>query len=279
MPQATGFTGQVAVVTGGASGIGASLVHALTRAGVHVRVADLSLTGAISVVEAVTGPGTATAVQLDVVDAAAFQTVVDDVVREHGRIDMLFNNAGIGVGGETQNLTVSDWDRVLDVNVRGVAHGVAAAYPVMVRQGNGHIVNTASLAGLLPAGLLTIYSTSKHAVVGLSASLRAEARAHGVKVLVVCPSAVETAILSSPGVGGFDIRRYVTTDQGVRQAMSPDTLAAQVLKAMRRDRAMLVTPRSARVAWRLSRLSPAIGELLVRRVVRAHRRTMADGGR
>lgn len=106
------------------------------------------------------------------------------------------------------------------MNLRGVVHGVAAAYPVMVRQGNGHIVNTASLAGLLPAGLLTVYSMTKHAVVGLSLSLRAEAASRGVKVLVVCPSAVETPILDGPdGRGGFDVRRYVTTDQGVKTPM------------------------------------------------------------
>lgn len=188
---------------------------------------------------------------------------------------MIFNNAGIGVGGNTEDLSVADWNRVIDVNLRGVVHGVAAAYPVMVRQGRGHIVNTASLAGLLPAGLLTVYSATKHAVVGLSLSLRAEAAARGVRVLVVCPSAVETAILdANDGHGGFDVRRYITTDQGVKTPLAPAVLADEILGAMRKDRALLVTPRSARIAWYLNRLSPTAGLQLGRRGVSRERRQM-----
>ena len=163
----------------------------------------------------------------------------------------------------------------MDVNLRDVVHGVSAVYPLMVKQGRGHIVNTASLAGLLPAGLLTVYSMTKHAVVELSLSLRVEAAAKGVKVMVVCPSAVETAILDGEGVGGFNVRRYVTTDQGVKTAMSADTLAAQILASMQKNRAILATPRSARLAWIANRLSPNLGLLAGARVVRSQRQHMA----
>src|SRR5664280_966193 len=92
----------------------------------------------------------------------------DDVVGEHGRLDLMFNNAGIGVGGEVDELTAAHWTRIVDVNLLGVVSGTVAAYRVMVARGSGHIVNTASVLGLMPGPLLTPYAMTKHAVVGLS---------------------------------------------------------------------------------------------------------------
>jgi NAD(P)-dependent dehydrogenase (short-subunit alcohol dehydrogenase family) len=271
------LAGERAIVTGAGSGIGAALTRRLVAAGAAVVAADIDEGRAAAVVASCSGPGTVVAARLDVADADAVRDLVANVAAEPGGLAMMFNNAGIGVGGNTEDLSVADWNRVIDVNLRGVVHGVAAAYPVMVRQGRGHIVNTASLAGLLPAGLLTVYSTTKHAVVGMSLSLRAEAAARGVKVLVVCPSAVETAILDpNDGRGGFDVRRYVTTDQGVKTPLAPAALAEEIMNAMRKDRAVLVTPRSARIAWYLNRLSPTVGLRLGRRVVNTERRQMGS---
>lgn len=267
--------GKSAIVTGAGSGIGAAIADRLVTAGAHVVLADIDAERTGAVAADCDGAGSATAAHLDVTDAEAVKDLVARVAADHGAVDMLFNNAGIGVGGETEKVSLADWNRVMDVNLRGVVHGIAAAYPLMVKQGRGHIVNTASLAGLLPAGLLTVYSMTKHAVVGLSLSLRIEAAAKGVKVLVVCPAAVETAILDGEGVGGFDVRRYVTTDQGVRTAMSPDTLAAEILEAMRKNKAILVTPRTARLAWIANRLSPSLGMLAGARVVRSQRQYLA----
>ena len=129
---------------------------------------------------------------------AAVEGLVADVVDRHGRIDLLFNNAGIVIGGRTDEMGVEHWERVLDVNLMGVVNGVAAAYPVMVEQGHGHIVNTASTAGFAPAVLVAAYSASKHAVVGLSGALRAEAAHYGVRVSVLCPGSVDTPILDEP---------------------------------------------------------------------------------
>ncbi len=135
-------------------------------------------------------------------------------------------------------------------------HGVHAAYPLMVRQGSGHIVNTASMGGLMAAGLLTSYVMTKHAVVGLSLALRSEAAAHGVGVTAVCPSAVDTPILDKGAVGRFHGRDYFLKGQGVRRPLDPDVLAQQVLEAVADDQPLLVTPRTARIAWRIGRLSP-----------------------
>ena len=142
------------------------------------------------------------------------------------------------------------------MNIRGVVHGVAAAYPLMVRRlDSGQIVNTASMGGLMAAGLITSYVMTKHAVVGLSLALRSEAADKGVGVTVVCPSAVETPILEKGHLGKFHGRDFYLKGQGVRHPLDPDVFAAQVLEAVADDRAMLVTPRTARIAWRLGRSS------------------------
>ena len=261
-----------AIVTGGGSGIGRALVHALTRVGVDVACADLDGAAARRSASTVPGPGVATAATVDVTDPAAVRGVVDDVVGRAGRLDLMFNNAGITFGGETEELTLAQWDAIIDVNVRGVVHGVAAAYPVMIRQGYGQIVNTASMGGLMAAGLITSYVMTKHAVVGLSLALRSEAAAKGVGVTVVCPSAVETPILDKGYVGRFNGRDYYLKGQGVRRPLDPDVLAGQVLDAVARNRAMLVTPRTARLAWRFGRLSPRLAEAGAVRFVARQRR-------
>ena len=204
-----------------------------------------------------TGPGTARAVLLDVTSAADVAALVAVVAAEHGALDLMFNNAGISIGGETQELTLDHWDSIIDVNIRGVVHGVHAAYPVMVAQRSGHIVNTASMGGLMAAGLLTSYVMTKHAVVGLSLALRSEAAAFGVGVTAVCPSAVDTPILDKGAVGRFHGRDYFLKGQGVRRPLDPELLAAQVLEAVADNRPLLVTPRTARIAWRIGRISPS----------------------
>lgn len=285
------FAGRHALVTGGGSGIGAALVRALVDAGAHVVVADLDEVAAQRVAQQATqeqaqaGPGTARAVRLDVTDAAAVQAAVDDVVATGGRIDLLFNNAGITFGGETEDLTLAHWNAIIDVNIRGVVHGVAAAYPHMVRQGvggttwGGQIVNTASMGGIMAAGLITSYVMTKHAVVGLSLALRTEAAAKGVGVTVLCPAAVETPILEKGHLGRFHGRDYYLKGQGVRRPLDPDVLAAQALAAVAADRPLLVTPRPARIAWRVGRLAPAFANRAATRFVAKQRRLQARRAR
>ncbi len=270
------LAGSTAVVTGGGSGIGASLVRALVAEGVRVACADVDLGAATRTVSSVVGPGEAWPVRLDVTDAAWVQATVDAVVEREGRLDLLFNNAGITFGGETEELALEQWNAIIDVNIRGVVHGVAAAYPLMIRQGHGRIVNTASMGGLMAAGLITSYVMTKHAVVGLSLALRSEAAAKGVGVTVVCPSAVETPILEKGHVGRFHGRDYYLKGQGVRHPLDPDVFAQQVLEAVRRDEAMLVTPRTARIAWRLGRYAPGFVQRSSIRFVAKQRRWQAQ---
>lgn len=275
-------TGSSAIVTGGGSGIGAALVDALVVAGSHVVVADIDLEAARRVAEGAgaggtPGRGSARAVRLDVTDAAAVSALVDDVVAEHGRIDLMFANAGITWGGDTELLTLDQWNAIIDVNIRGVVHCVHAAYPQMIRQGSGSLVLTSSMGGLCPAGLITSYAMTKHAVVGLGLSLRAEAEGHGVGVTVVCPAAVDTAILDKGEIGGFDGRHYYLDGQGVKTPLDPAELAASVLRGVAANRALVIEPARARATWRLQRLSPAFMDRMLTRYVRSTRSRRGGG--
>ncbi|HXX91049.1 MAG TPA: SDR family oxidoreductase [Acidimicrobiales bacterium] len=275
----THFTGKVAVVTGGASGIGRAIGTALARRGASVVLADVDEVAAKAAAEEIGAgpPGRVAAAGLDVRDAEAFATLVGRVAEEHGHLDLLFNNAGIGIGGEVAELTLGHWDRVIDINLRGVVHGVVAAYPLMIRQGHGHIVNTASIAGLFPSPLLTPYAATKHAVVGLSTSLRGEAANHGVRVSVVCPGIIDTPIwerlvpedlpdVPSARIGFERVRHTV-----LRRAYPPDALAEDVLAGVARNRPIIVAPAHARLMWRIYRAAPRLvldgGGVLVRRLL------------
>jgi NAD(P)-dependent dehydrogenase (short-subunit alcohol dehydrogenase family) len=193
-----------------------------------------------------------------VTDAAAVQAAFDEVVDRTGRLDLMFNNAGIAWGGDTELLTLDQCDAIIDVNLRGVVHGVIAAYPQMIKQGNGHIVNTASMGGLTAAGQITSYVMTKHGVVGLSLALRSEAAAHGVGVLAICPAAVETPLLDKGALGGFSGRDYYLKGQGIKTAYDADRLARDTLKAIERNKALLVKPRRAHAAWLFARLAPGL---------------------
>ena len=249
------FAGKHAIVTGAGSGIGAALCRALDLAGAHVVCTDID--GSAAEATASSLSPRARAATLDVTDAGAVQAAVDDVVGRAGRLDLMFNNAGIVWGGETELLTLDQWNAIIDINLRGVVHGVVAAYPQMLRQGDGHIINTASMAGLAAGGQLTSYVATKHAVVGLSMALRSEAVPRGVGVLVVCPAAVETPILDKGAVGSFGGRDYFLKTQGGK-AYDADQLARDILRANERNKAILVKPTVAHAQWLFARLAPVM---------------------
>ncbi len=247
------FQNKVALITGGASGIGKAFGEHLSRQGAFVVLADRNTEGAAAAAAAIVAAGgQATAVTLDVTDPVAFERVVQEIAATRGHLDYLFNNAGIAIGGEVRVMTLADWNRLLDVNVRGVIHGVNAAYPVMIRQSSGHIINTASAAGLLPVPGMAIYGMTKHAVVGLSTSLRGEARRYGVNVSVVCPGFINTPLLENSPL--------INVDRDIAMNMLPlgnvDSLAVAVLRGVTRNRAIIPYTPFARIAWFLYRLFP-----------------------
>jgi len=264
--------GGVAIVTGGGSGIGRALSIELAKRGAFVHVTDVNEKGAEATAKQI--GASAKHAALDVRDAGAVQRFCDAV----GRVDYLFNNAGIPVGGEVQDLTLAHWDRIIDINIRGVVHGVHAVYAGMVARGSGHIVNTASLAGLIPTPLGTPYGMTKHAVVGLSVSLRQEAAAYGVRVSALCPGVIETPILDSKGPEDLPRPKWMpdTRDLLTRAAGSPypaEKLASDALDAVDDNVAVIVIPARARMTWRAYRLAPGLADSVSARMMVEARRT------
>jgi NAD(P)-dependent dehydrogenase (short-subunit alcohol dehydrogenase family) len=257
-----GITGtRSAIVTGGASGIGRALAEQLAKTGIHVVLADRQVELAEDVASGIRASGgSATVTELDVRDADRFRAVAQATVAEAGRLDYLFNNAGIGVAGELRDYDAADWDDVIDVNLRGVAHGILAVYPRMIEQGFGHIVNTASMAGLVAGPLQGSYTATKHAVVALSKALRIEARQYGVRVSVLCPGVIRTPILGGGRYGRFksDPATFVTFLEALRP-FDPAALARRVLHAVERNRSIIIEPKWWRLFWYLERLSPWLG--------------------
>ncbi|MBI4514266.1 MAG: SDR family oxidoreductase [Deltaproteobacteria bacterium] len=252
------FREAVAVVTGGASGIGQALCKELGQRGATVVVADRNGSGAAEVAAAIAAAGgQAQAHAVDVTSWEAVEALVAGVVEQHGRLDYLFNNAGIGVLAEERDATLADWHKVLAVNLWGVIHGVRAAYPRMLRQGFGHIINTASLAGLTPAPMEVSYTASKHAVVGLSCALRVEAADLGVRVSVVCPGLIDTPILHTTemrAVDGEGVRALIASGK----PMAPAACAGVILRGVEKNKAIIVVGPLGRFGWWLTRLSPGL---------------------
>jgi NAD(P)-dependent dehydrogenase (short-subunit alcohol dehydrogenase family) len=264
----TSLRGAVAMVTGGASGIGFALGRELARLGADVVLADRDAVG----LETTTAQLGASSTVLDVTDRGAFVRAVDDVVASCGKVDILVSCAGVSLGGWTHELRGAHWDHVLDVNLGGVVNGVLAAYPHMVQARRGHIVNVASGAGLVPPPFVVPYATAKHGVVGLSLGLRPEAALHGVSVTVVCPGAVETPILDrlppetlpATPTPPVTARAYLETIG--QSPISADAFARRVVRRVLKNEPIVVAPASARSLWLLHRVAPRTTQRVTRRL-------------
>jgi NAD(P)-dependent dehydrogenase (short-subunit alcohol dehydrogenase family) len=265
------FAGRTAFVTGAASGIGRAVAEALAREGALVSLADVDEGGVRAVADGIAAAGgKAHAERLDVADGEAVRRAVEAVAAREGRLDLVFNNAGISISGEVLAMDAAHWERIVGVNLWGVIHGVRAALPIMAKQGFGHIVNTASLAGVLPSPIGVAYAATKHAVVGLSQSLRMEVAGRGVKVSVVCPGLVETAILRN----GVDLQRP-GADVIERAGLRPYPVgkaARRILRGVARNEAVILFPLHAHVARWIWRLAPGILERRVAREMAEYRR-------
>ena len=268
---------RVVIITGGSSGIGRALGAAFVTQGDDVVLAARTEGDVQRTADELSaqGPGKARAAVLDVRNAGEVAGLVHDVYDNYGRLDLMINNAGICVFGFADEMTPGYWEQIYDTNVRGVLHGVLAAYPIMIKQGHGQIANTASIAGLVPAPLQGPYTMTKHAVAGLTMSLRVEARARGVRVNLICPGVIETPLLDKGGPPGLPPTPHVFADarglmrHATRSAPYPaDRLAREVLRDLDKDKPIIVRPSSARWLWRLYRLSPRIAETYGRSYVR-----------
>jgi len=253
-----------AIVTGAAHGIGAALAQRLARAGHAVAVLDLDAAAAAAVAQEIAGRGgTARALRCDVTDPGDCRAAVAEVVDAWGGVDLLVNNAGITHVGRVRDTDVAVFRRVVEVNFFGAVHCTQAALPSLVAR-RGQIVVLSSVAGFAPLATRAGYVASKHALQGFFETLRAEHRADGLGVTIVCPSFVDTDIGSRAlGVPAAGAGRPART--GVAHAVTPEVAAEAIHRGVQRRRRLVWVGREARWAWWVTRLAPALYERLMLR--------------
>ncbi len=260
------FVDRVAIVTGAASGIGRALCRELGARGAVVVAADINKAGVEATAAVIVeSGGTASGAVLDVTDRLAVTDLIERTAARLKRLDYVFNNAGIGMGGLLENMTPEHWRRIIDINLMGVIYGTEAAYRIMKKQGYGHIVNTASLAGLIPTPITTAYAATKHAVVGFSTTLRHEAALSGIRVSVVCPGVVNTEIFDHTEILG---KNKIDPSEHFPFMMDVTKAAKKILAGVRRNKAVITFPASTRLTAFVYRLAPGLFSPLYRIMIR-----------
>ncbi|MFB7210635.1 SDR family oxidoreductase [Streptomyces sp. NPDC056255] len=258
------FGGRLVLVTGAAGGIGRATAFAFAEAGARVVAVDRDAEGAARTAEMarLIGAPAAWGEAVDVSDEQAMEKLAEKVAAEYGIVDVLVNNAGIGLSGSFLDTTSEDWKNVLDVNLWGVIHGCRIFGRQMAERGQGgHIVNTASAAAYQPSRALPAYSTSKAAVLMLSECLRAELAERSIGVSAICPGIVNTNITATTHFAGADaaeekrLRKRTSRLYGLRN-YPPERVADAILKAVVRNQAVVPVTPEARGARLLSRFSP-----------------------
>ncbi|MEV3887758.1 SDR family oxidoreductase [Streptomyces griseoincarnatus] len=266
------FGGRLVLVTGAGSGIGRATALAFAEAGARVVAVDRDTGAALRTAGEARARGAADAwaETADVADEQAVEKLAERVTAAHGVVDVLVNNAGVGLGGAFLDTTTEDWKRVLDVNLWGVIHGCLYFGRQMAERGQGgHIVNVASAAAFQPSRALPAYGASKAAVLMLSESLRAELAERGIGVTAVCPGFVNTGITSTARFAGTDAaeerrrRRKAARLYGLRN-YPPEKVAAAVLRAVVRDQAVVPVTPEARAAYALARWLPGAARRVAR---------------
>lgn len=229
------FEGKICIVTGGTSGIGMAISKALLGRGAVVYLVGIPEESVEAARAELAGQENARFAVVDVTKYDEVQGIVDRAVEENGRLDYMFNNAGIGGTGPFELVTLDHWKTIIDINLWGVIYGVHAAFPVMVKQGSGHIVNTASIAGVLAPPYQALYCATKFGVVGMTESLRYEHAWRGISFTSICPYNVATPIFGDT--------------EPPEDSITPEEAAEYSLAAVERKEGVVVLPDSARDKW------------------------------
>jgi len=272
--------GKTALVTGAASGIGRASALAFARAGADLVVCDLNEAALEETAGMIRSLGRRVlARRVDVASREAMRAFAADVHREREAVDILMNNAGVGLGARFLDTPLEDWDWILSINLWGVVYGCHFFVPPMVaRRRGGHVVNVSSAAGYLATSQLAAYSTTKFAVFGLSEALREELLPHGIGVTTVCPGLINTPIVATSRMRGRaaspGARQYVL-DVYQRRNYGPERVAANILKAVARNRAVAPISPEAWTMYLMKRFAPGLTARINRALGARLERSMA----
>ncbi len=253
---------QVAVVTGAASGIGRGTSLELAKAGAHVVVADINESGLQEVKQEIERLGRkALPVHCDVSKKEELERLAKRAVTEMGQVDILYNNAGVAVGGAMKDMTLADWEWLVDINLWAPIRLTHYLLPHMIERGRGHIVTTASMAGIVGVSGLAAYCVTKFGMVGMSEALRGEVADNGIDVSVVCPGYVKTNIVRAARYKGASAA--MIKEDGMPPLPSwygypVEKAAKDIVRGIREGKGYILIGPDAPILWQLKRLSPEI---------------------
>jgi NAD(P)-dependent dehydrogenase (short-subunit alcohol dehydrogenase family) len=240
------------VITGAGSGIGAATAQRFASAGADVVAVDIDAASAAQTASRCGG----VSYQCDVADADAVRELAASVQRDHGPVDVLVNNAGVGVGGAFLETGVEDWDWLRSINLDGVAYGCYAFGPAMVERGRGHVVNVASGSAYMPNRSMAAYCATKSAVFSFSQCLRADWAGSGVGVSVICPGVINTPIASHSRMYGRLAGQQERIVRAFRFGHSPDLVGKAIVRAVQRNQAIVPVGLESSFAYRVLRFAP-----------------------
>lgn len=267
------FAGKTAIITGGASGIGRELCIELGLREAQVYVADINEEGAANTAKAVRDAGgKAESIVADMRDPDAVDRLVE-IAASTGSLDYMFNNAGVIMFGEFRDMSHADWRHFIDSDIMSVVYGTAGAYRVMIAQGRGHIVNVSSVFGLFPFAVATGYAAVKHAVVGLSLSLRPEAAGLGVKVSVACPGSVKTEVRQTYRIFNGDRGQFNSL---ILKELHPKKAALKIIRGVEKNRGVIAFPAYDLWPWWLYRICPSWNDWWQRKLVNLFRKKVRN---
>lgn len=269
---------KIAIVTGGASGIGRAICNELSSRNVFVVIADINERGGKAFVEKLNQDVlNSRFTYLDVTDYNCVEHVIKEIYEEFGRLDYLFNNAGISMYGELYDMSLENWKEIVNINLWGVIHGTQMGYKIMKEQGFGHIVNTASAAGLGPSPIASAYSTTKHAIIGLTTSLHYEAEEFGIKVSTLCPSFVDTPIFDAAKAINID-KSAITKQMKKHKMMSPQKLAKIAINGVHKNKPIICPMPLRKTMDVIFTIFPSIHNALARFVCKVVREAKGSTG-
>lgn len=254
------FAQKVALVTGGAQGMGLEFTRQLAARGARVAVCDID-EAALADPAGIAGAAVLRRC-IDVADPTARRAFVAEVQQHLGPVDLLVNNAGVGVAGPFVEIAGADWDWIRSIDLDAPVDLMRLVLPGMLARRSGRILNVASVSGLMVQPYISSYVATKHALVGLSRAVREEVRPHGVGLTVACPGLVQTQILARVRTRAIDIGGLPPL---FRFGLAPEVAVRRMLAALARGDALCIPNRDARLAWMLYRLAPGLFDALLGR--------------
>jgi NAD(P)-dependent dehydrogenase (short-subunit alcohol dehydrogenase family) len=265
------LVGKTALVTGAASGIGKETALAFARRGADLVLCDIDVAGLAATADAIRALGRSVqAERVDVASASEMEAFARSVHARIEAVDLLMNNAGVGIGGPFLATSLADWDWIVGTNLRGVVHGCHFFVPPMVRRGRGgHVINVSSAAGYSASSTLAAYNATKYAVLGLSEALWDELEPHGIGVTAICPGIIDTPITRKARLVG-DMDRPEVRERMVgtyrRRGYGPERVARNILAAVQRDRVVAPISPEAWALYYLKRVAPGLLRRITRRM-------------